>query len=188
MDNNNSNKYYISFISSFISGIIAGVIAGFSKIGWEAVLPPRTPARDATNPPITLLEQLGLSNETIHFSYTFSETERPFMIFLVHFGFSIIFAVLYSILAESNSKITKFGGLVYGVFIFVFFHELLLPLLGTIPAPWKQPISEHISEFFGHIVWIWIIEMVRRNIHNGIMKTNEDYWNYMNHYKGTEQL
>lgn len=32
-----------------------------------------------------------------------------------------------------------------------------MPAFGTIPAPWNQPLDEHISEFFGHIVWAWSI-------------------------------
>ena len=32
-------------------GFIAGMISGMVKIGWEAILPPRTIARNMTNPP-----------------------------------------------------------------------------------------------------------------------------------------
>ncbi|MDU5214001.1 MAG: DUF1440 domain-containing protein, partial [Staphylococcus epidermidis] len=30
----------------------------------------------------------------------------------------------------------------------------------------NQPFSEHLSEFFGHIVWMMVIEMVRRYFYN----------------------
>ena len=32
-------------------GRICGVVCSFSKLGWEVPFPPRTPARDETNPP-----------------------------------------------------------------------------------------------------------------------------------------
>ncbi len=34
-------------------GFISGMISGMVKIGWEAILPPRTSERNATNPPPT---------------------------------------------------------------------------------------------------------------------------------------
>ena len=34
--------------------------------------------------------------------------------------------------------------------------------------PWDQPFGEHFSEFFGHIIWMWSIEVVRRDMRNRI--------------------
>ena len=42
-------------------GMICGVVCSFSKLGWEVPFPPRTPARDETNPPQQLLQQVGFS-------------------------------------------------------------------------------------------------------------------------------
>ena len=44
---------------SIFYGFIAGMISGMVKIGWENILPPRTLARNATNPPQHMAEQLG---------------------------------------------------------------------------------------------------------------------------------
>lgn len=38
--------------------------------------------------------------------------------------------------------------------------DLIMPVLGTTPAPWQMPFEEHFSEFFGHIVWGWSIAAV----------------------------
>ena len=43
-----------------------------------------------------------------------------------------------------------------------------MPLMGTVPAPWNQPFAEHFSEFFGHIIWLWVIEVFRRDLRNRI--------------------
>lgn len=176
MGSNNSIVHKKKYKAALVAGLAAGLVAGFAKIGWEALFPPRTPERDALNPPVKLLDQLGLSQDTIHFSYTFSETERPIMIFLVHFGFSIFFAVLYSLWIERNAVVKRWGGAVYGTAVFVLFHEILLPIMGTVPPPWEQPAAEHLSELFGHIVWIWIIEIVRRDITSRLTKTNTLQW------------
>lgn len=57
------------FWQSVWVGIIAGMISGMVKIGWEKILPPRTLARDATNPPQHMLQQLGASAKFTH-TYT----------------------------------------------------------------------------------------------------------------------
>lgn len=33
------------------TGIIGGILSGIVKLGWEVMFPPRTPERNATNPP-----------------------------------------------------------------------------------------------------------------------------------------
>jgi len=40
--------------------------------------------------------------------------------------------------------------------------------MGTVPPPWNQPFAEHFSEFFGHIIWLWTIEVFRRDMRNRI--------------------
>ncbi len=35
-----------------------GLLSGIVKLGWEVMFPPRTPERNATNPPQELLQQL----------------------------------------------------------------------------------------------------------------------------------
>ena len=59
----NSTSQWRVFWKSVWYGIIAGMISGMVKIGWEKILPPRTLARDATNPPQHMLQQLGASGK-----------------------------------------------------------------------------------------------------------------------------
>lgn len=40
---------------SIAVGIGARLVAGLVKLGWENILPPRTPERDQTTPPQKLL-------------------------------------------------------------------------------------------------------------------------------------
>ena len=51
-------------------------------------------------------------------------------------------------------------GALYGIIIWVAWHLIIMPVLGTTPAPWQMPFAEHFSEFFGHIVWGWSIAAV----------------------------
>ena len=114
------------------AGIIGGLLSGIVKLGWEVMFPPRTPERNATNPPQELLQQLGFSSEFTHQTYTFSNMELPWVRFIVHFSFSIVIAII-------------------------------MPIMHTVPAVWDQPFQEHLSEFFGHIVWMMTIELVRQH-------------------------
>lgn len=142
-------------------GIIAGLLSGMVKIGWEAILPPRSQARDETNPPQQLLQQLGFSKSFTHAYWTYATDQRIYFVALfMHFGFSITFAALFTFLQAFNHVVAIGQGTVYGIVVWFIFHIVLLPLLKTIPSPAKQPFAEHFSEFFGHMVWGWSIYLV----------------------------
>lgn len=157
-----------NFKAATLAGLVAGFFSAIVKFGWEVPFPPRTPIRDSNNPPQVLLEKLGFSNEFAHTTYMFSDNPRPIMSFIVHFGFCFFFAILYSIWAEKNPKIKLWMGAMYGIVLYILFHVIIMPVMGVVPAPWNQPFSEHLSEFLGHIVWGWSIEIVRRDIRNRI--------------------
>ncbi|SUK36681.1 integral membrane protein [Staphylococcus aureus] len=77
------------------------------KLGWEVMFPPRTPERNATNPPQELLQQLGFSSEFTHQTYTFSNMELPWVSFIVHFSFSIVIAIIYCILVKKYALLSN---------------------------------------------------------------------------------
>lgn len=60
-------------------GAVAGLVSGLVKLGWENILPPRTPERDATNPPQTFLQQHGLTAAQTHATYTYSDHQIPWV-------------------------------------------------------------------------------------------------------------
>ncbi|AXF76152.1 DUF1440 domain-containing protein [Erwinia tracheiphila] len=148
-------------VLAVLLGIIAGIICAVTKLGWEVPFPARTALRDATNPPQQILQQLGFSHNFTHLSYFYSGFPRPIVSFIMHFGFSVTFTVLYCILAEFKSGITLWQGAIYGLVIWFVFHVVLLPICGTIPAPWDQPLHEHFSEITGHMFCFWAAELAR---------------------------
>ena len=152
-------------------GIVAGIACAISKLGWEIPFPPRTPTRDETNPPQQLLQQMGMSHEMTHATYSYNENPRPIAALMMHFGFSITFAMLYVLVAEIFPGITLWQGAFYGIIIWLFFHVLLMPALGTVPAPWDQPFAEHFSEILGHAFVFWLVEIVRHDLKNRMFTT-----------------
>ena len=144
------------------ASIIGGLLSGIVKLGWEVMLPPRTPIRNATNPPQELLQHLGFSSNFTHMTYQFSEQQMPWISFIVHFSFSIIIAIIYILLVKRYSKISMLYGSIFGILIWIVFHLILMPLMHVVPSMFNQPFQEHLSEIFGHIVWMMVIELIRR--------------------------
>lgn len=143
-------------------GVAGGILSGIVKLGWEVPFPPRTPERNETNPPQALLQKFGVPRSITHKTYNFSGFELPVVSFMVHFAFSIFFALLYCVGAEYVPGITLWQGAAFGIAVDIVFHVLLMPALKVVPPAKEQPLQEHASEFFGHIVWMWSIDVARR--------------------------
>lgn len=170
-------------------GIPAGIIGAFVKWGGEVPLPPRSPqdmfeaacgaeklirsadtidcSRNFLNPPYVFLrDYIGLSDPNAAI-YTFAGHAFN-SIMLTHIIFSVCFAVFYCVAAEKFPKITLFQGVAFGIVVNIAVHCITLPLLGLTPPLFQLPWYEHVSEFFGHAVWFWAIEVFRRDLRNRV--------------------
>ena len=160
--------------AAIIVGLIGGFFSAIVKFGWEVPFPPRTPGvRSETNPPQSMLEWFGMSHDTSHATVTFNNNPAPIMSFIVHFSFAIVVALIYCVIAEYYPGIKLWQGAAFGILVYVGAHVVVMPILGWAPNPFPwvagaQTWSEHFSEFFGHIIWLWSIEVVRRDIRNRI--------------------
>ena len=85
-----------------------------------------------------------------------------------HILFSIVFAVAYCVVAERFPKITLWQGVAVGILVNIVVHVITLPILGLTPPLWTLPWYEHVSEFVGHALWFWSIELMRRDLRNRI--------------------
>ena len=138
-------------------GFVAGMISGMVKIGWEVIFPPRTPERNAINPPQTMAMQLGVPEDVVFWKVMYGGQEvYPFTL-LLHFSFAIVFSILFVWAVQKWQKVAMWQGMMYGLVLWVAWHVLLMPIVQTVPAPWDQPFTEHFSEIFGHMVWGWSI-------------------------------
>lgn len=162
------SKQSFDLKAAVTAGIVAGIISGLVKLGWENILPPRTSERDATNPPQKLLQQMGLSESATHAVYRYSGHELPWVSYLVHFGFSTSFAVLYEILAQYEPKIRAGGGTVFGLTVWAAFHLGIMPVMNTVPPAKDQPVEEHVSEALGHMIWMQTNELVGSDLYRRI--------------------
>lgn len=94
------------------------------KIGWEAILPPRTKERDETNPPQKLMQQIGFPQKITHAYFLYSKDQKVYWFALIlHFSFSIVFSFIFVVLSQIWSGISLGEGLFmvllsgfYGIF------------------------------------------------------------------------
>ncbi|TGA98696.1 DUF1440 domain-containing protein [Sporolactobacillus shoreae] len=163
-----SGKSLKSRISTLVlAGILGGIVSGFVKLGWEILLPPRTVARGLTNPPQELLQQMGIPAHITHLTFLYSGIGVQWVSLIVHFSFSIVFGIIYCVLAERFPKITIGQGTVFGLVVWVAFHLIIMPAMGTTPPTWKLPFAEDFSEALGHALWMWVIDIFRREAKSG---------------------
>lgn len=150
-------------------GIISGFISALVKSGTEGIFPPRLVNEGA--PPVLLLKNLGI--DVSSWVYTYSEQAVYFGGNLVHIVFSIVWGIIYCVAAEIFPKTKMFQGIVFGLFVAILFHGIAMPILGISVPVWNLRFDEIFSEIFGTILWIWVIEIIRRDLRNRITKKSD---------------
>jgi len=145
---------------------LGGNVASFVKWGTENPMPPRMVGRAI--PPAEMLQDWGFKVNDM--TYNYSGHIVNWGIAGVHHLFSIIFAIFYCVCAEIFPKIKLWQGIAFAIVMTIGFHGIVLPLAGWAPPLWKLPIDEIFSETFGHMAWIWTIEIFRRDIRNRVTK------------------
>ncbi len=144
-------------LKSIWYGFIAGMISGMVKIGWENIFPPRTIARNEINPPQHMAQQIGIPDDIVFSTVYYADQPVQWFTLILHFSFAIVFSILFILLIQKWKQVAVAQGAVYGIVLWIVWHVVLMPALGTVPAPWDQPFTEHFSEIFGHIIWAWSI-------------------------------
>ncbi len=146
------------------AGFWGGNISSFVKWGTEIPFPPRVPGRPI--PPAEMIRDMGFNVDAM--VYTFSERVINWGVAGVHHIFSIFFAMLYCYIAEVMPQVKLWQSVAFAIVLTIGFHGVLLPINGWGPHMWELPLDEIMSELFGHIVWMWTIEIFRRDIRNRI--------------------
>ncbi|MDF7667626.1 DUF1440 domain-containing protein [Orbaceae bacterium ESL0727] len=145
-------------------GIVTGFISALVKSGTEGIFPPRL--IDEGAPPVLLLKKLGI--DVSSWVYTYSEQAVYFGGNLVHIIFSIVWGVIYCVAAEIFPKVKMLQGIVFGLLVAILFHGIAMPILGISVPVWDLRFDEIFSEAFGTILWIWVIEIMRRDLRNRV--------------------
>lgn len=81
-----------------------------------------------------------------------------------HSGLNIL------LIAKVYPVIKLWQGAAFAILVTIGFHGVMLPVFHWSPPLWQLPFDELFSETLGHILWMWTIEIVRRDIRNRITK------------------
>ena len=110
------------------------------------MFPPRTPSRDATNPPQQLLQLLGIPSDITHLTYNFSEHALPWISFIVHYSFLSLLQSSIFISQKIYKNHIRLWCFIWYSYLDRF-HLILMPMMHVVPNAFNQPFSEHLSEF-----------------------------------------
>ena len=141
-----------------LAGALGGIVGSGAKIVGELIYPPRTLGQ--VPPPVLLAERIA--------GHPLSPSQQNTSMQVIHFIFGTSVGAVYGAAAEFAPIVTAGYGAAFG-FVFQFFtHESLVPLAGLDVPPWQQPLREHTSEFFTHVLYGVATEATRRAVRKRI--------------------
>lgn len=143
---------------ALVAGFIGGNLSSFVKWGSENPFPPRPSGRAI--PPFEMIQDMGLNASAM--TYEYSGHVVNWGVAGIHHLFSLVFAILYCVVAQYFPLIKLWQGMAFGVVLTLGFHGVVLPTFGWAPPIWDLSGYELFSETFGHVLFAWTIELVRR--------------------------
>ncbi len=137
---------------ALLFGLLGGFAGSLAKDLGEKVYPPRTQGQ--TPPPVVLERKL--------IGRPLSQSQENAGAQVIHYVFGGGSGALYGFAAEFAPIVTVGYGSAFGVVLQLLTHETLVPAAGLdAPAP-RQPLREHTSELFTHVLYGVVTEAVRR--------------------------
>ncbi len=141
---------------SLAKGLLFGLLGGFAgslaKDLGEKVYPPRIQGQ--TPPPVVLERKLA--------GHPLTPLQEGAGAQVIHYVFGGGSGAVYGVVAEIAPIVTVGYGSVFGVVLQLLTHETLVPAADLdVPAP-RQPMREHTSELFTHVLYGVVTEVVRR--------------------------
>ncbi len=151
---------------SFIIGVIVGIIGAIIRLGWEILFPLHLQEKLGEYAQL-IFDILNISPELLNMNYVFtSGYELNILYILWHFSFSVFFAICYNIFAEFWLKLKFAHGIFYGIVLWICIYILFLPLVGFVSLQENNSYVYYISSFLESLLWVWIIELTRRDLRN----------------------
>jgi putative membrane protein len=80
----------------------------------------------------------------------------------VHYAFGISVGAVYGALAETNPRVTQYGGVAFGLGVWAAADEVSTTLFGLAPSPDDRPPLAHTYSVLSHVVYGLTTEAVRR--------------------------
>jgi hypothetical protein len=103
---------------------------------------------------------------------TEQEKERGRMIFAIAYG--IVWGLIYASARKKIPKLTRLGGIPFGVPFFIACDGAIAPLLGLSPPLRKIPWQPSVKELGNHIAWTAAAELVHRLVEKRAATADEE--------------
>ncbi len=81
----------------------------------------------------------------------------------LHYAFGIGVGAVYGALADTDPRVTQFGGIAFGLGVWAAADEISTALFGLAPAPIERPPLAHTYSVLSHVVYGLTTEGVRRS-------------------------
>ena len=170
----NLSKWYRIWVSLLI-GIIVGGIGAIVRIGFE-ILYPLHLQMPLDGQAKIIFQTLHISPELLQLHYVFASGYEWHVLYMVwQFGFSILFSICYVMFAEFWLKLKFAHGIFYGIGLWFFVYVLFLPLCGFVLVNADSIIFYGILSFIESLLWVWIIELTRRDLRNRITQERDPF-------------
>lgn len=90
------------------------------------------------------------------------EAERARMAFQVAYG--VVWGVIYAAVRKKAPRLSRWGGLPFGVPFFIVCDGVMAPLLGVSPTLRKIPWQPSVKELCNHVAWTAAAELFHRAV------------------------
>ena len=141
-----------SIAKGLLCGLIGGLVGSLAKVAGEKLYEPRTQGQ--TPPPVVLETRLA--------GHPLPPKQANLGMQVIHYTFGGVTGAVYGTLAEFYPIVTAGEGAAFGVVLQLLTHESMVPALGLDVPPWRQPLREHSSELFTHVLYGVAAEITRR--------------------------
>jgi uncharacterized membrane protein YagU involved in acid resistance len=156
------------------AGLLAGGVAGQTNRLLSRFLSPKQKERDQQVRQGTAHELAGpfFARKVAGRELTEQEKERARMVFSIVYG--LLWGLIYASARKRIPRLTRMGGIPFGVPFFIACDGAIAPLLGLSPPLRKIPWQPNAKELGNHIAWTAAAELVHRLVEKkAAMQGNE---------------
>jgi hypothetical protein len=149
-------------LTSAAAGLLAGGVAGQTSRLLNRFISPGQKKRDRQVRQGTAHELAGpfFARKLAGRELTEQEKERGRMVFSIAYG--ILWGLIYASARKKIPRLTRMGGIPFGVPFFIACDGAIAPLLGLSPPLRKIPWQPSARELGNHIAWTAAAELVHR--------------------------
>ena len=83
---------------------------------------------------------------------------------LVHYAFGGAVGAIYGVAAARTPNVAAFGGLPFGVAVWIAADEIGVPVTGLSKPPTEYPLRDHVSALAAHVAFGLTTECVRKSL------------------------